>query len=223
MGPYAGPRSTVKPPRPPHIGSHADIAKGDQRTYAPQTSEHIMADSETADLSKLLPEAIHQSVKPGTALLRLETTRSREGILDGAWWPRSRNIGAELPSLISALTEHLGPVLRVGLDTNAWEELPTRLIIDDRVVHIDSFPVGDDTVLITLGDQDYFSLLVVPPQATPEAAAAAMARAVRADNVAQAGQILVDTGTGPARTSPADDHEGGRGRSDSTWQAGSAE
>lgn len=120
------------------------------------------------------------------------------------------------------MTEHLGPVLRVGLDTNAWEELPTRLIIDDRVVHIDSFPVGDDTVLITRGDQDYFSLLVVPPQATPEAAAAAMARAVQADNVAQAEQILVDTGTGPARTSPADDHEGGRGRSDSTRQAGSA-
>ncbi|MEW9517730.1 DUF5994 family protein [Streptomyces tubercidicus] len=181
-----------------------------------------MADSETPDLSTFLPEAIHQSVKPGTALLRLETTRSREGILDGAWWPRSRDIGAELPSLISALTEHLGPVLRVGLDTHAWEELPTRLIIDDRVVHIDSFPVGDDTVLITRGEQDYFSLLVVPPQATPEAAAAAMARAVQADNVAQAEQILIETGTGPARTSPADDHEGGRGVSDSTWQAGSA-
>ena len=158
-----------------------------------------MSDADTPREANLLPDAIHHAVKPGTALLRLETTHAREGILDGAWWPRSRAIGAELPALVTALTEHLGPVTRIGLDAGAWEELPTRMIIDDRIVHIDSFPVGDDTVLITRGDQDLFSLLVVPPHATPDAARAAMARAVRADNVAQAEQILIDTGTGRAR------------------------
>ncbi len=152
-----------------------------------------MADSDTPDTPRLLPDAIHQSVRPGTALLRLETTHVREGILDGAWWPRSRDIGAELPSLISALTEHLGPISRVGLDASAWEGLPTRLVVDDRVVHIDSFPVGDGTVLITRGDRDYFSLLVVPPDTSPDAARAAMARAVRADDVTEARQILLDT------------------------------
>ncbi|MBB5117587.1 hypothetical protein FHS36_000993 [Streptomyces eurocidicus] len=132
---------------------------------------------------------------PGTALLRLETTQERGGVLDGAWWPRSRDIGAELPGLVTALTEHLGPITRVGLDTSAWGELPTRLTIDDLVVHIDSFPVGDDTVLITRGENDHFALLVVPPDATPDAARAAMARAVRADNITRAGQILIDTGS----------------------------
>ncbi|WP_228034417.1 DUF5994 family protein, partial [Streptomyces spongiae] len=149
--------------------------------------------------AKLLPDTVHRSVRPGTALVRLRTTHDRTGILDGAWWPRSRDIGAELPGLITALTEHIGPVTRVGLDAGAWEELPTRLIIDDRVVHVDSFPVGDDTVLITRGDGDLFSLLVVPPHATPDAAHTAMARAVRADNLTQATQILIDTGTGRAR------------------------
>lgn len=126
-------------------------------------------------------------------MLRLETTESREGVLDGAWWPRSRDIAAELPALLSALTGHLGPLTRVGLDTTAWEGLPTRIVVDDQVVHIDSFPLGDDTVLITRGDQDIFSLLVVPPDTAPEAARAAMAQAVRADNVTQANQILIDT------------------------------
>ncbi|MFG2195763.1 DUF5994 family protein [Streptomyces sp. NPDC048639] len=154
-----------------------------------------MDDSDTPATPRLLPDEIHRSVRPGTALLRLETTHVREGILDGAWWPRSRDIGAELPSLISALTEHLGPVTRVGLDAAAWEELPTRLMVDNRVVHIDSFPIGDDTVLITRGDGDYFSLLVVPPDTEPDAARAAMARAVRASNVSQAEQILIETGT----------------------------
>ncbi|GGR51808.1 DUF5994 family protein [Streptomyces netropsis] len=163
-----------------------------------------MADSEFPGLPKLLPDAIHQAVKPGTALVRLETTHSREGILDGAWWPRSRDIGTELPGLIIALTEHIGPITRIGLDASAWDELPTRLVIDDRVVHIDSFPTGDDTVLITRGDNDHFSVLVIPPQATPDAARAAMARAVRADNVTQAEQILIDTGTNPAHPGPTE-------------------
>ncbi|MFE7168950.1 DUF5994 family protein [Streptomyces sp. NPDC057616] len=142
-----------------------------------------------------LPDAVHRVVKPGTAVVRLEMTADRQGVLDGAWWPRSRDIATELPALLTALTGLLGPVTRVGLDAVAWDALPTRLVVDGRVVRLDSFPVGDDTVLVTLGEADHFSLLVVPPDTTLEAARAAMAEAVRADNLAQAAQILIDTGT----------------------------
>ncbi|MEU3913560.1 DUF5994 family protein [Streptomyces sp. NPDC029721] len=152
----------------------------------------------------LLPDAIHQAVEPGTALLRLETKRSREGRLDGAWWPRTRDIETELPALISVLTGHLGPITRVGVDASAWNGLPTRLVIDDQVVHIDSDPVGDDTVLITRGANDHFALLVVPPDTTADAAREAMARAVRADNITEAAQILIATTPGPADGATAD-------------------
>ncbi|MFF1565837.1 DUF5994 family protein [Streptomyces sp. NPDC058293] len=152
-----------------------------------------MAESDAPTPRKLLPDEIHRAVKPGTALLRLQTTHSREGVLDGAWWPRSRDVTAELPALIQALTTYLGPITRVGLDTAAWEEVPTRLVVDDRVVHFDTFPVGDDTVLITRGDNDHFVLLVVPSATTADAARVAMARAVDADNVTQAADILVAT------------------------------
>ncbi|MBB4982185.1 MULTISPECIES: DUF5994 family protein [Streptomyces] len=139
----------------------------------------------------LLPDEIHQAVRPGTALLRLETTPSRQGVLDGAWWPRTRDVEQEVPALVSVLTGHLGPITRVGLDASAWDAIPTRLVIDDRVVHLDSFPVGDDTVLITRGDKDHFALMVVPPDTEPDAARTAMARAVRADNITQATELLV--------------------------------
>ncbi|MDQ0933747.1 DUF5994 family protein [Streptomyces turgidiscabies] len=155
-----------------------------------------MSDSGSPRVTRLLPDSVHRAVRPGTAVVRLETTHDRRGVLDGAWWPRSRDISAELPALITALTEYLGPITRVGLDAGSWDGLPTRLIVEDRVVHIDSFPVGDDTVLVTRGEADHFSLLVVPPHATPEAARAAMAEAVRADNLTRAEQILIDTGTG---------------------------
>ncbi|MFF1320219.1 MULTISPECIES: DUF5994 family protein [Streptomyces] len=46
-------------------------------------------------------------------------TPSREGDLDGAWWPRSRDIGVESPKPIHVLTGHHGPITRVGLDTTA--------------------------------------------------------------------------------------------------------
>ncbi|MFE5190992.1 DUF5994 family protein [Streptomyces sp. NPDC056628] len=170
-----------------------------------------MSDPDSPRVTRLLPDAIHPAVQPGTAVVRLETTHNRQGVLDGAWWPRSRDVATELPHLITALTEYLGPVTRVGLDADAWEELPTRITIDDRVIHIDSSRVGDDTVLITRGAQDLFSLLVVPPHATPDAARAAMSEAVRAGSVSQAEQILVDTGT--ARQDPGA-AEGPRARRD---------
>ncbi|QNP75272.1 hypothetical protein IAG44_41625 [Streptomyces roseirectus] len=160
-----------------------------------------MSDSDSPRVPGLLPDAVHQAVRPGTAVLRLETTHDRQGVLDGAWWPRSRDVAVELPTLIAALTEHLGPITRVGLDTDAWDGLPTRMTIDGRVVRIDASPVGDDTVLVTRGERDLFSLLVVPPHATPEAARTAMAEAVRAGSAAQAGQLLIDTGTGTGRAS----------------------
>ncbi|MFJ3308587.1 DUF5994 family protein [Streptomyces sp. NPDC086549] len=86
-----------------------------------------MTESDIPRAPRLLTDAIHRAAKPGTVLLRLETTHSREGNLDGAWWPRSRDIGAELPDLLHVLTGHLGPVTRVGLDATAWDGLPTRL------------------------------------------------------------------------------------------------
>lgn len=122
----------------------------------------------------------------------METTRSRVGVLDGAWWPRSRDVAIELPALVSALTEYIGPITRIGLDVSAWNGLPARLVLDGRVVHIDSSATGDDTVLVTRGDQDHFSLLVVPPDATEQAARAAMEQAVQADNSASAEQILIE-------------------------------
>ncbi len=80
--------------------------------------------------------------------------------------------------------------------------LPTRLVIDDQVVRLDSDPVGDDTVLITRGDNDHFVLLVVPPDTTADAAREAMARAVRADNITQPLRSSSPPRPNPSRPGP---------------------
>ncbi|AZM87910.1 hypothetical protein [Streptomyces sp. W1SF4] len=53
------------------------------------------------------------------------------------------------------------------------------------------------------GRNDHFALLVVPPDTTADAAHEAMARAVRADNITQATQILIATTPEP-EDGPAD-------------------
>jgi hypothetical protein len=158
----------------------------------------MISDFITALSPKLLADTAREPVAPGAALLRLETTSARDGMFDGAWWPRSRDLASQLPGLISALTARLGPVTRVGLDEGAWDDIPGRLIIEGKAVRIDSFPVGDDTMIVTRGDQDHFLLLMIPPGAAEPAARSAMARALMAGGTASAEEILVLAGVIPA-------------------------
>ncbi|NEC10821.1 hypothetical protein G3I34_00530 [Streptomyces sp. SID8014] len=131
--------------------------------------------------------------------LRVEVTPHREGLFDGAWWPHSHRATVELPRLVSGLAGHWGPVTRIGVDLETWGALPTRLIVDERLVRVDGYPVADDTALVTRDDHELFSLLVVPPEAPAEAAIAAMARALSPHNTAAAETILHETGVRPPR------------------------
>ncbi|MEV0494648.1 DUF5994 family protein [Streptomyces atratus] len=145
----------------------------------------------------LLSDTRSRPTVPGIAVLRMETTPDREGTFDGAWWPRSRDIASQLPSLIDALAARLGPIARVGLDASAWDDTPGHLVIGGRTVRIDWSAVDDSTMLVTRGHQDHFSFLVIPPQATATAARAAMAMAVQDGNSTPAEQILMDAGIVP--------------------------
>ncbi|WP_172385907.1 DUF5994 family protein [Streptomyces sp. MNP-20] len=135
---------------------------------------------------------------PGAALLRMATTSRRDGTFDGAWWPRSRNLGAQLPGLIRALTDKLGAVARIGLDAGAWDVHLHSVAVDGHLVRIDWSEVDDHTMLVTRGHQDIFSFLMLPWYADERAAHAAMTLAVQDGNSASATEILAATGI-PAR------------------------
>ncbi|MCX5266399.1 DUF5994 family protein [Streptomyces sp. NBC_00199] len=154
------------------------------------------------DGHQLLADTNREPVHPGTAVLRMETTPRRTGTFDGAWWPRSRDLDSQLSGLLAALTARLGPLARVGLDAGAWDERPGHLVVDGHTVRVDWATVGDDTMIVTRGDQDHFLFLVVPPQTAPSLARAAMAMAVRDDNDASAERILAATGVTPTGRTP---------------------
>ena len=122
--------------------------------------------------------------------LLLEPALSQTGMFDGAWWPRSNHIRMELPDLITALTPHLGRIVRVGLDTEAWDDVPGTVAVDGRMIRISWFPGSDRTITLSLGLQNHFLLLVVPPKTDPETARSAMAAAAERDNHATAAELL---------------------------------
>ncbi|MEE1783977.1 DUF5994 family protein [Streptomyces sp. SP17BM10] len=128
--------------------------------------------------------------------LVLEPTMTREGIFDGAWWPRSNHVLAELPDLITALGAHLGRIVRVGLDTPAWDEVPRSLVVNGLMVKINWFAGSNATVSVTRGFQDHFLLLVVPPGTTTENASSAMAGASATGNHTPAAELLLDEQSG---------------------------
>ncbi|GAA2739218.1 hypothetical protein GCM10010440_01190 [Kitasatospora cinereorecta] len=131
---------------------------------------------------------------PGAPLLprlALEPTMSREGVFDGAWWPRTTDLVAELPDLITALGAHLGRIVRVGLDTPAWDDVPRSVVVQGVMIRINWFGGSDATISITRGFQDHFLLLVVPPGTLPTTAVSAMAGASATGNRTPAAELLL--------------------------------
>jgi hypothetical protein len=115
---------------------------------------------------------------------------SRSGMFDGAWWPRTTDLRAELPDLVTALGAHVGPILRVGLDTVAWRHVPRSVAADGRDVRIGRCASSGGTISLTRGFQDHFLLLVVPPGTDVRTAAAAMAGAAVTGNHTPAVELL---------------------------------
>jgi Family of unknown function (DUF5994) len=127
--------------------------------------------------------------------LRLDPTMSGMGAVDGGWWPRSRDLDAELPGLVAGLGSSLGPITRVALNLDAWDTAPRRVAVEGRRVRVGWFRHMDaHTIGVTRAAQDRVVLLVVPPEATSAAAGIAMAMAADSADSAGPADILAAAG-----------------------------
>ncbi|WP_336207254.1 DUF5994 family protein [Nonomuraea sp. LPB2021202275-12-8] len=112
--------------------------------------------------------------------LSLAPARDHPGPVDGAWWPRSTDAGAELPGLIAAVDQRLDVMtLRVGLHIDAWDDIPRRIPAPGRAVRVGWFRSMDEQlVTLSINGKQGITLQVIPPDATQESAQAAFDRAV---------------------------------------------
>ncbi|HEY7593987.1 MAG TPA: DUF5994 family protein [Actinophytocola sp.] len=113
------------------------------------------------------------------------------GYVDGAWWPRTRDLTAELPALFAALADDLGTIERLTYNLDEWPRAARRLQVGDSSVRLGGFRYqGADTIDVTGARRGRITLLVVPPD-TPAADAEKITEAA-ADvlNVDRVGTLL---------------------------------
>lgn len=97
--------------------------------------------------------------------LALLPARTEPPWCDGTWWPRSHDLGRELPALIHSLEERWPGITRVTVIRAMWRIRPEALALDDdRTVHIDRCDVAPHPHTVRLrSDEGSCDLLVIPP------------------------------------------------------------
>ncbi|GAA4064348.1 DUF5994 family protein [Streptomyces shaanxiensis] len=111
--------------------------------------------------------------------LRSENSSGGRAELDGAWWPRSRDLPSELSALADVLDPLWGRITRIAVNPRHWPILPPRIFVNGHVVRVGWFtseldPHGITLLSYTAGRWD---LLVVPPETGASSAARLMAAA----------------------------------------------
>ena len=118
-----------------------------------------------------------------TPRLRLKPKARPNGYVDGAWWPHSADLTAELQDLLSVLSVRLGPIRRVIYNLNEWSTPPAKFAIEGRMVRLDGYRRQPVNTVDVLGlNRAKITLLVVPPHADPDQAHATMMTAAGPSN-----------------------------------------
>jgi hypothetical protein len=127
------------------------------------------------------------SSEPSTSLvdgqrLTLKPDDAATGAVDGAWWPGSRDLVAELPAVTAEASTRLGPVERVAYNIDAWDAAPRKIRIGDATVRMAGFHSLDFDTVQLIGARRRLILLVVPPDTEEETALSVLATAARVEN-----------------------------------------
>jgi len=142
----------------------------------------------------------HRASPAHTPRLRLKAKAPSSGYVDGAWWPHSDDLTAELPDLTAVLSVRLGPIARVLYNLREWAPAPRKLATDGGTVRLDGYRRQPVNTIEVLGlNRKKIVLLVVSPQADPDQAHAVMMTAAGPQNALTVANLL---------TISADEREG---------------
>lgn len=124
--------------------------------------------------------------------LRLKPRALPTGYVDGAWWPRSDHLTAELPPLLSVLSSRLGEIASIAYPRREWTRAPAGIMAGDRLVRLSGSRRQPRNTVEILGlSGTSIMLLVVPPRTeTGQACAAMIAAAAPSDSSTTAGLLM---------------------------------
>lgn len=142
-------------------------------------------------------------VAAAAARIRLKPRSDHRGMVDGAWWPRSRDLARELPPLMEALDREAnwGRIHHVTVNVRMWPEIPKQMGIGEHIVRVGWFDAEqdpNDICLISMRHGGRWDLLVVPPELDPRSADRLMVRASAPGNMETASALLATATAYPA-------------------------
>jgi hypothetical protein len=121
------------------------------------------------------------------------------GFVDGGWWPRSRDLPAELPDLLAVLAVRLGPIQRVNYRLSDWEPAVRRIVVDGALVHLGGYRGRPMSTVDVIAAKERVTLLVVPPDAAAGTAHRAMQVSGQRDNADRVADLLAASEDGAPR------------------------
>ncbi|MGW1564695.1 DUF5994 family protein [Streptomyces sp. NPDC002144] len=109
--------------------------------------------------------------------LRLAPHGGMPRAIDGAWWPRSYDLLAELPQLLAGVPRAWGHITSVTVNGATWSAVPGRMLVSNQVVRLDRTLTASaaHTIVLLAPVQGRWDLTVVPPITTEEATEPLMA------------------------------------------------
>ncbi len=140
------------------------------------------------------PTIIEERLPSASARLSLAPAGSVPGLLDGAWWPRSRDLLREIPTLTDALDACWGRITHVTVNPAHWPVVPRKVPVTGHTVHVGWFADEQDPhkVLLLSYTVGRLDLLVIPPETEPAAAARLMAAATVPGGIRTASGLMAD-------------------------------
>jgi hypothetical protein len=129
--------------------------------------------------------------KPDPLRLKLKPEAPPTGYVDGAWWPRTRNLAAELPALLAVLAARLGAIQRVSYNIAAWDVPPRHIDVSGQQVRLGGFHSQDaHSVDVIARDRPHLTLLVVPPDTAAATAHHVLMTAATSNNADSITELL---------------------------------
>lgn len=140
----------------------------------------------------IAPPAALATEQPRQPLrLKLKPKAPTTGHVDGAWWPRSRDLSAELPALLAVLAVRLGQVRRVSFNLTDWATTPRRIAVDGQPVRLGGFNFQHTHTVDVIGPHEpRITLLVIPPETQQATAHQVLMRASGRGNADNIGELL---------------------------------
>jgi hypothetical protein len=115
------------------------------------------------------PPPLHSSTSARLRLAAQPAHGRQPRAIDGAWWPRSYDLAAELPALLAELPPDCGEITSVTVSSAIWPAGPARILVADRPVRLcRTTHASQDppTICLLAPGCGRLDLLVAPPDAS---------------------------------------------------------